>query len=168
MNQKIGTQIYDIRGERVMLDYDLAALYEVSTKRLNEQVSRNPRRFPIDFMFVLNKQEFINLKSQFATSSSEWGGRRTPPRAFTEHGIAMLSSVLQSDRAIEVNIAIMRAFAQIRKVRISAEGFEKKIDQLEARVGRHDAHISLIFDAIRQISRENLSPRKRIKGLSHE
>ncbi|MCF8379343.1 MAG: ORF6N domain-containing protein [Bacteroidales bacterium] len=102
----ITSKIYLIRGVNVMIDSDLAALYGVETKRLNEQVKRNPERFPEDFMFVLSDIEFENLKSQFATSS--WGGRRSIPYAFSEHGVLMLSSVLNSDRAIKVNIRIMR------------------------------------------------------------
>ena len=107
---------YLIRGERVMLDHDLAELYQIPTKRIKEQVKRNLKRFPKDFMFVLSEQELTNLRSQFATSSSGWGGNRVSPFAFTEQGIAMLSSVLKSERAISVNIAIMRAFVQMRRL----------------------------------------------------
>jgi len=106
--------IFLVRGVKAMLDSDLAALYGVETKRLNEQVKRNIKRFPNDFMFQLTKEEYQLLKSQNATSS--WGGRRTPPYAFTEHGIAMLSSILNSDKAIEINISIMRAFVKIRQL----------------------------------------------------
>ena len=105
--------IYEIRGQKVMLDFDLARLYQVETKVLNQAVRRNIKRFPEDFMFQLDNKEFANLKSQIVTSS--WGGRRTPPLAFTEEGIAMLSSVLHSDVAIDANIAIMRAFVQVRQ-----------------------------------------------------
>ena len=107
---------YLIRGERVMLDHDLAELYQIPTKRIKEQVKRNLKRFPKDFMFVLSEQELTNLRSQFATSSSGWGGNRVSPFAFTEQGIAMLSSVLKSERAISVNIAIMLAFVQMRRL----------------------------------------------------
>ncbi len=107
-------KIYMIRGRNVMLDQDLAELYDVKTKRLNEQVKRNISRFPDDFLFQLNKEEFNDLKSQFATSS--WGGRRTSPLAFTDYGVLMLSSVLNSDRAIKVNIQIIRIFAKMRKM----------------------------------------------------
>ncbi|WP_227626092.1 ORF6N domain-containing protein [Geofilum rubicundum] len=106
----IMNKIYFVREEKVMIDSDLAELYGVETKRLNEQVKRNVSRFPADFMFELTEAEFKNLKSQFATSS--WGGRRTPPYAFTEHGVLMLSSVLNSDKAIKVNIQIMRIFTK--------------------------------------------------------
>jgi len=104
--------IFEFRGYKVMLDYNLAALYGVETKRLKEQVRRNISRFPDDFMFELNRQELVNLRSQFATSS--WGGSRYIPMAFTEQGVAMLSSVLNSEKAIQVNIEIMRAFADYR------------------------------------------------------
>ena len=112
-------KIYMIRGRNVMLDQDLAELYDVKTKRLNEQVKRNISRFPDDFLFQLNREEFNDLKSQFATSS--WGGRRTHPLAFTEHGVLMLSSVLNSDRAIMVNIKIIRAFTKQRTILESHE-----------------------------------------------
>ncbi len=112
--QLIERRIYLIRGQKVMIDEDLAELYGVPTKRLNEQVSRNSKRFPEDFMFRLTNDEAENLRSQFATSRSKHGGRRTLPYVFTEQGVAMLSSVLNSERAIEVNIAIMRAFCEAK------------------------------------------------------
>jgi hypothetical protein len=112
----VETKIYLVRGHKVMFDFDLAELYQVPTKQLNQQVRRNLGRFPEDFAFSLSKQEFMNLKSQFVTSSFAWGGRRKLPIAFTEQGIAMLSSVLYSQRAAEVNIAIMRTFVQLRAV----------------------------------------------------
>ena len=110
----IMNKIYFVRDEKVMIDSDLAELYGVETKRLNEQVKRNISRFPADFMFELTEAEFKNLKSQFATSS--WGGRRSPPYAFTEHGVLMFSSVLNSDKAIKVNIQIMRTFTKVRRL----------------------------------------------------
>jgi hypothetical protein len=119
--QFIERRIYLIRGHKVMIDVDLADLYGVSTKRLNEQVRRNQKRFPPDFMFQLTKAEAENLRSQFATSSSPHGGRRSLPYVFTEHGVAMLSSVLNSERAIEVNITIMRAFISLRQMLESNE-----------------------------------------------
>ena len=112
--EAIGQKIYLIRGHKVMLDRDLAALYEIPTKRLNEQVKRNIKRFPSDFAFLLTRQEVTILRSQFATS--RWGGQRYQPYVFTEHGVAMLSSVLNSERAIQVNIAIMRAFVKFRQI----------------------------------------------------
>lgn len=122
----IESKIHFICGHKVMLDYDLAELYQVPTKRLKEQVRRNADRFPQDFMFSLTDQEVTNLRSQFATSSENWGGHRYKPLAFTEQGIAMLSSVLRSGRAIEVNIAIMRAFVQLRQIVSSDHAFEKR------------------------------------------
>ena len=114
--EAIENKIYIIRGNKVMLDHDLAKLYGVSTKRLNEQVRRNIKRFPGDFMFQLSQEEDDLLRSQFATSNAGRGGRRYFPFAFTEQGVAMLSSVLNSERAIAVNIQIMRAFAKIREI----------------------------------------------------
>src|SRR3989344_9652427 len=115
-DETIYRKIFVIRDQKVMLDNDLAELYQVDTKRLNEQVKRNNDRFPVDFMFQLTKSETNNLKSQFATSS--WGGKRKPPYAFTELGVAMLSSVLNSERAVQMNIYIMRAFVKLRKILI--------------------------------------------------
>jgi hypothetical protein len=111
----IERKIYLLRGSKVMLDSDLAELYQVPTKRVNEAVRRNPTRFPADFMFQLSAEEFANLKPQIATSSLTHGGRRKPPYAFTEHGVAMLSSVLTSERAVELNILIIRAFVRLRE-----------------------------------------------------
>lgn len=142
----IMSKIFRIRDQKVMLDADLAELYEVETKVLNQAVKRNEERFPDDFMFQLNKEEFENLRSQSVTSS--WGGRRYPPYAFTEQGIAMLSSVLNSDRAIKVNIAIMRAFVEMRRVLSSYEEFSEKLAELEEKYDQHDEQISEIFDAI--------------------
>ena len=148
-----------------MLDFDLAVLYEIPTKRLKEQVKRNIKRFPRDFMFALSDQELKNLKSQFATSSSGWGGHRVSPFAFTEQGIAMLSSVLQSERAIHVNIAIMRAFVQMRQILISNKKFEIKLLELEAKYERHDTELKIVFDAIRKLMAIRAVPHKRIIGL---
>lgn len=128
--QKIENMIYIIRGMKVMLDSDLAELYEVETKVLNQAVKRNIERFPQDFMFKLSYQEVINLKSQIVTSSSH-GGRRKLPMVFTENGVAMLSGILKSERAISVNIAIMRTFTSMRKVLQSDESLSEKISQLE-------------------------------------
>ena len=142
-NEVIGVEpkIYIIRGEKVMLDFDLADLYQVPTKKLNQQVRRNAYRFPQDFMFTLTNHEFTNLKSQFVTSSSTWGGRRKPPLALTEQGIAMLSAVLNSRRAIEVNIVIMRAFVQMRQILISNKDLEIKLRDLETKYERHDGEL---------------------------
>jgi hypothetical protein len=161
----VEAKIYLIRGQKVMLDHDLADLYQIPTKRLKEQVKRNQMRFPGDFMFVLTNQEFRDLRSQFATSSSGWGGHRTPPFAFTEQGIAMLSSVLQSDRAIHVNIAIMRAFVQMRQILISNKDLEIRLNELETKFEKHDGELRAVFDAIRRLMEIRSIPRKRIIGL---
>jgi hypothetical protein len=124
--------IYEIRGQKVMLDFDLARLYQVETKVLNQAVKRNRKRFPSDFMFQLDSKEVANLKSQFVTSS--WGGRRTPPYAFTEQGIAMLSSVLHSDVAITANITILRAFVQVRRYLLATSNLSVELKELRAKV----------------------------------
>jgi len=146
----IATKILLVRGQKVILDKDLAELYGVPTKRLNEQVKRNIKRFPEDFMFQFTKQEFDNLRCQIGTSSlrsqfatSKRGGRRYLPYAFTEQGVAMLSSVLNSDRAIQVNIAIMRAFVRIREVLSTHREILKKIEE-------HDKQITVIFEMIKK------------------
>lgn len=126
----IGKRILFIRGEKVLLDSDLAVLYEVETKMLTRAVKRNVERFPEDFMFQLSKQEFDDLKCQFGTSST-WGGRRTAPYVFSEQGVAMLSSVLRSKRAIQVNIVIMRAFVQLRQLLDSHEELSRKLAAME-------------------------------------
>ena len=124
--------IHEIRGKKVMLDFDLARLYRVETKVLNQAVRRNIKRFPLDFMFQLDNKEFTNLKSQFVTSS--WGGLRTPPRAFTEEGIAMLASVLHSDVAIAANISILRAFVKVREYLLMASSVSAELNELRAKV----------------------------------
>ncbi len=136
-----------IRGDKVILDEDLAELYGVEVKRLNEQVRRNLDRFPADFMFQLTNQEFKDLKSQFATSSS-WGGRRTPPYAFSEQGVAMLSSVLHSPRAVQVNIEIMRTFVRLRRLLASNAELAERLEQLEE---KYDGQFRVVFEAIRQL-----------------
>jgi hypothetical protein len=142
----IATKILIIRGKRVMLDSDLAALYGVKTGRLNEQVSRNIKRFPDDFMFHLTKEEVLNLKSHFATSS--WGGVRKLPRIFTQEGVAMLSSVLNSERAIMVNIQIMRAFSQLRRMLLTNRDLRRKIEEMEK---KYDKQFAIVFQAIKQL-----------------
>ncbi len=145
-------KIYMIRGRNVMLDQDLAELYNVKTKRLNEQVKRNISRFPEDFLFQLNKVEFNDLKSQFATSS--WGGRRTPPLAFTDYGVLMLSSVLNSDRAIQVNIQIIRIFTKMREILLAHKDVVSKLEQMQYKLAEHDNNILLIFEYIKQLEQE--------------
>lgn len=129
--QQIQNMIYVIRGYRVMLDSDLANLYSVDTKRLNEQVRRNLDRFPNDFMFQLTAEEFEILRSQIATSSEKHGGRRYQPLVFTENGVAMLSTVLNTKRAIQVNITIMRIFTKLRSFLLMEQNIEKRMDTLE-------------------------------------
>ena len=140
----IESKILLIRGQKVMLDADLAELYEVETRRLNEQVSRNKERFPEDFMFQLTAEEFANLKSQFATSS--WGGRRKLPYVFTEHGALMLGNVLKSERAVEVSIMIVRTFVHLRELVSSNNELSKKLDKLERKFSGHDRAISELIN----------------------
>lgn len=159
--QYLAKSIYLIRGQRVMLSQDLAMLYGVPVKVLNQAVKRHPRRFPADFVFQLKAQEFANLKSQIVTSS--WGGlRRARPYAFTEQGVAMLSSVLKSECAVKVNIAIMRAFVRFRWVLETNRELARKFAELEKRVGKHDETIDAILEAIRQLMAPPEKPRREI------
>ena len=144
--------IHEIRGEKVMLDFDLARLYQVETRRLNEQVRRNLDRFPDDFMFQLTKDEYSDLISQNATSS--WGGRRKPPLAFTGLGISMLSSVLTSDVAIQANIRIMRAFAAMRKQISELSAQQQQIERLEMKVDRLNDYVEMILHDQNEINEE--------------
>ncbi len=148
-DELITNKIFVVREKKVILDRDLAELYDVETRRLNEQVKRNIDRFPADFMFQLTVEEFENLKSQFATSS--WGGRRKLPYAFTEQGVAMLSGVLNSKRAIKVNIQIMRVFTRMRKLLETHKAILKKLDELERKDIEHDKKIVLIFEYLKQL-----------------
>jgi hypothetical protein len=158
----IGQKIYLIRGHKVMIDRDLASLYEVPTGRLNEQVKRNKRRFPDDFMFKLTKKEYENWISQIAISNSKKMGLRRMPYAFTEHGAAMLSSVLNSEKAIQVNIAIIRTFAKLRQILSTHKELAHKFEQLERKTEKHDAEIHAIFEAIRQLMTPPDQPKRRI------
>lgn len=155
---RIDERILRLRGHNVMLDADLAQLYGVTTKALVQAVKRNRSRFPADFMFQLNASEFTNLRSQNVTSSS-WGGRRSAPFAFTEQGVAMLSGVLRSTRAVKVNIEIMRAFVRLRRIVESHADLARKLDALEA---KYDAQFADVFQAIRELMIPVASPRKRI------
>ncbi len=143
-----------------MLDHDLANLYDVPTKRLNEQVKRNLARFPADFMFQLTAEELENLRSQFATSS--WGGRRGLPYAFTEHGVLMLSSVLNSERAIDVNIQIMRIYTKMREMLMASQEILLKLEQMERKVDGHGDDIQVIFAYLKQLNNRAQEPRPRI------
>lgn len=151
----IEKRIFVIRERQVMLDEDLADLYGVETKRLVQQVKRNLKRFPDDFMFQLTKAEAEVLRSQIATSNEGSGGRRYAPYVFTEQGVAMLSGVLRSDRAVAVNIEIMRAFVELRRAAGSFDALQKQLDQLEldigARLSEHDDQLRQIFEALRQL-----------------
>ena len=157
--ERIEQTILVIRGHNVMLDSDLAHLYGVTAGRLNEAVKRNEDRFPSDFMFQLTKPEFEHLKSQIAISSSKWGGRRHAPYAFTEQGVAMLSSVLHSKRAIQVNVAIMRAFVQLREMITSNKGLARRLNELEK---KYDGQFRVVFEAIRELMVEPQSKPRRI------
>ena len=148
--ERIRQKILLLRGHKVMLDQDLADLYGVDTKTLVRALKRNRQRFPKDFMFQLNVREFEHLRCQIGTSSS-WGGRRYRPFAFTEQGVAMLSSVLQSKRAIIVNIAIMRAFVRLREVLATHKELALKLEELEKKFEDHDETIAQIFDAIKAL-----------------
>jgi hypothetical protein len=155
--ERIEHCIFDLRGKRVMLDVDLARLYGVETKRLNEQVKRNAERFPETFMFQLTSKEYENLKSQFATSS--WGGRRKLPYAFTEHGAVMLASVLNSPIAIKASIAVVEAFVHLRQILHSNAELSKRLDALES---KYDRQFKAVFDAIRSLMTPPEQRRRRI------
>jgi phage regulator Rha-like protein len=154
-----------LRGHKVLLDADLAALYGVTTKRLNEQVRRNRSRFPEDFMFQLTSEEVASLRSQFATSNRGRGGRRYAPYAFTEQGVAMLSTVLNSERAIQVNIEIMRAFVRLREILASNAELARKMDALEK---KYDSQFKVVFDAIRQLMAPPEAKKRKIGFLVEE
>jgi len=158
--ERISQGIFLIRGHRVILDTVLAKLYQVETKVLLQAVKRNNDRFPHDFMFQLTKQEFDYLRSQFVTSS--WGGRRYPPYAFTEQGVAMLSSVLRSSRAIRVNIEIMRAFVRLREMLATNSALARKLQALER---KYDSQFKVVFDAIRELMTPPEPKKKRPIGF---
>ncbi len=170
--QSIQNRIFEIRGERVMLDVDLALLYEVETKVLNQAVKRNSKRFPDDFMFRLTNEEWqliqthsitafestITLRSQIVTS--KMGGTRYMPFAFTEQGIAMLSGILNSEKAINMNIAIMRAFVEIRKVLLQKNDWKEQMKEIKEKLGEHDAQLNQIYDAMENLLDERAAQRK--------
>jgi hypothetical protein len=171
LDEVIVNKIYFIRGQKVMLDEELAELYGVPTKRLNEQVSRNLDRFPKDFMFKLTEVEFANLKSQIATSS--WGGRRKLPSAFTEHGVLMLSSVLNSKQAIQVNIQVMRIFAKVRQMLTDNTELRLEIEKIKNKLDNQDKNMEIVFQYLDELSNRipksvEPIPRKRIGYKSHE
>ncbi|CAB5161153.1 FIG00936134: hypothetical protein [Olavius algarvensis associated proteobacterium Delta 3] len=166
--EAIVSKIINLRGEKVLLDRDLAELYGVETKVLKQAVRRNIERFPADFMFEMTKQEFENWRSQFVTSKSLRMGLRHPPMVFTEQGVAMLSSVLRSSRAIEVNIAIVRAFVYMRKGVSAQREIEQKLAVLEDLLEKHDDDIKLIFEAIRQLMEPPIEKHKKIGFTARE
>lgn len=156
----ITSKIYLIRGQKVMLDRDLAELYGVTTGNLNKAVGRNIKRFPDDFMFELDKEEFDNLRSQFDTS--KWGGTRKPPKAFTEQGVAMLSGVLNSDRAIAVNIQIIRVFTKIREVLTDTLNLKLEIEEIKKKLSNQSKNIELVFSYLDELIEKKETPRKQI------
>jgi len=166
---QIEKRIYVLRGKRVMLDADLADLYGVTTKRLNEQVGRNAERFPEDFAFKLTKQELADLRSQIATSSGATGthgGRRYQPRVFTEHGAIMAASVLNSPRAIEVSVFVVRAFVKLRELSLAHKEIRQKLDELEYKVAGHDQAIAGLINAIRELMTPPVPKKKRPIGFA--
>ncbi len=164
--QKILNRIYVMRGQKLMIDEDLAEMYNVETKRLNEQVKRNIKRFPKDFMFALTQKEFEILKSQNATS--RWGGRRKLPNAFTEQGVAMLSSILNSDTAIEVNIRIIRVFTRLREFALTHKEILLQLGKLEKEVKGNSKDIGNIFMVLKELlaKETKTTPRNKI-GFKH-
>lgn len=172
--QSIQNRIYEIRGERVMLDFDLAALYEVEIRVLNQAVKRNIKRFPSDFMFQLTKDEFENLGFQVETTENSNSltsqnvilktgrgqHRKYMPYAFTEQGVAMLSGVLHSDKAINMNITIMRAFVEIRRVLLQENDIKAQLKLIKERIGEHDAQLNQIYDAMENLLDEKIAQRK--------
>ncbi len=159
--ERIEHAILVIRGQKVLLDRDLAELYGVATRVLNQAVSRNRKRFPEDFMFQLSGEEFENWRSQFVISNSAVKmGLRHRPYAFTEEGVAMLSTVLNSERAIEVNIAIMRAFVRLREIMSTHKDLARKLGDIERKLGEHDEKFVIVFEAIRQLMAPPVAPPK--------
>ena len=161
--ERITSRIFIVRGFKVMVDQDLADLYSVPTKTLKQAVRRNIDRFPEDFMFELTKDEFDDLRSQFVTSS--WGGTRYPSMAFTEQGVAMLSSVLNSQRAVQVNIQIMRAFSRLREMMSTHKDLKKIIEAMEK---KYDQQFQIVFEAIKQLLETDAKPRKQIGFIIKE
>jgi hypothetical protein len=169
-NRKIDnveSAIYLIRGQRVMLDSDLAAIYQVTTKRLNEQLKRNRKRFPIDFGFQLTAEELTNLRSQIATSSLH-GGRRYRPWVFTEHGAIMLASVLNSDIAVQASIRVVRAFVRLREMVAANAQLAAKLEELERRLDSHDEAIVDLFAALKRLLEPEAKPKREIGFHVHE
>jgi len=157
--ERIQSQIFYIRGQKVMFDRDLAELYQVETRALNQAVRRNPKRFPDEFMFQLNKREFENWRSQIVTSNKDKMGLRRPPLVFTEQGVAMLSSVLKSERAIQVNIQIMKTFTKLREMLQTHEDLRRKIEAMEK---KYDKQFRIVFQTIKLLLKEEEEPKNPI------
>jgi len=160
-------RIYEIRGARVILDYDIAELYSVPTKALNQAVKRNSKRFPKDFMFRLTASEWQNMRSQIVTASQSKRNAALRPYAFTEQGVAMLSGVLSSEKAIKMNIAIMRAFVEVRRVLVSENNLRKQLQLIKDRLGEHDVQLNNIYEAMEdlldeKVTQQNWEERERI------
>ena len=160
-DEVVMNKIYVIRNQKVMLDIDLAGLYQVETKVLNQQVKRNLKRFPDDFMFQLTQSEFENLKSQFVTSS--WGGKRKLPLVFTEQGVAMLSGILNSDRAIAVNIQIMRIFTRVRQMLTDNTELRLDIEKIKKKLDNQDKNMEIVFRYLDELLEEKENPITRTK-----
>jgi hypothetical protein len=158
----IQNKIYLIRGQKVMIDRDLAEMYGVLTKALKQAVKRNTDRFPEDFMFELTDEEFADWRSQFVTSNSDKMGLRYKPFVFTEHGVLMLSSVLNSERAVQVNIQIMRVYSKMKEILLDHKEILLKLEKLEKKVGKQDSEIRLIFQVIKNLVNEPKPPKSRI------
>jgi hypothetical protein len=159
---RVESLILDVRGEKVILDSDLAVVYGVTTSRLNEQVKRNIDRFPEDFMFQLTSKEFINLISQIATSRVRHGGRRKLPCVFTEHGAIMAANVLNSSRAVRMGVFVVRAFVQLRKTYRANRELTRKLQELERRVEHHDVNLHALFEAIKRLMVPPEKPKRQI------
>jgi hypothetical protein len=159
--KSIQNRIYEIRGERVMLDFDLAELYEVATKVLNQAVKRNYKRFPEDFMFRLTSIEWMTMRSQSVTASQNKRNIDIAPYAFTEQGVAMLSGILSSEKAINMNIAIMRAFIEIKRIAIQQMDLGTQLQEIKARLGEHDIQLNRIYDAMENLLDEKAAQKKR-------
>ena len=160
-DEVVMNQIYFIRNQKVMLDKELAELYQVSTGALNQAVARNNKRFPGDFMFQLSEQEWSNLKSQIVISS--WGGTRKLPYAFTEQGVAMLSGILKSDRAITVNIQIMRIFIRIRQMFIDNTDLRLEIEKIKNKLDNQDKNMEIVFRYLDELTEKKHEPKERTK-----
>ncbi len=158
--RSIQNRIYELRGERVMLDFDLALLYEVATKVLNQAVKRNIKRFPKDFMFRLSPDEWQTMRSQFVTAYQSRRNTNITPYAFTEQGVAMLSGILSSDKAINMNIAIMRAFVEVRKILLLQNDLKEQLKDIKERLGEHDVQLNQIYDAMENLLDEKAEQRK--------